>query len=94
MSNHDNPNAPKKPDFIAYNVKESPDGKGYWQKLGAAWQHRDGGGYDIALDSLPVDGRITLREMREERMQSYEEQRQAQQPHPSREMSRSHGRAR
>ena len=73
-----NNSAGRKPDYVAYNVQDSKDGKGYWNKVGAAWSHKDGQGYDIALDSMPVNGRITLRQMREERMQGFEQQRQNQ----------------
>ena len=37
----------KRPDFIAYNVQESKDGKGYFHRIGAAWPHKDGQGYDV-----------------------------------------------
>ena len=75
MSAQENSNSGRKPDFIAYNVQESKDGKGYFNKVGAAWQHRDGKGYELHLDSMPMNGRVTLRELREERMQGYENQR-------------------
>lgn len=74
-------NAPgRKPDYIAYNVTGDKEGKGYFNKVGAAWQHKDGQGYDLQLESMPVNGRITLREMREERKRQYDDQRQAQGP--------------
>ncbi|MEW8333949.1 MAG: hypothetical protein AB2692_23675, partial [Candidatus Thiodiazotropha sp.] len=53
----------KKPDYVAYTVQPSRDGKGHWNRIGAAWQHRDGKGLEIDLSSLPVDGRVTLREL-------------------------------
>lgn len=68
----------RKPDFIAYNVKETREGKGMFYRIGAAWQHRDGEGYDLQLDSMPVNGRVTLRELREDRMQGYENDRRDQ----------------
>lgn len=68
----------RRPDYIAYNVQESRDGKGYFHRIGAAWRHRDGQGYDVALDSMPLNGRVTLREQREERMQEYDDQRRDQ----------------
>jgi len=82
----------RKPDFIAYNVRETRDGKGFFSRIGAAWQHRDGQGYDIHLDSLPVNGRVSLRELREERVQGYAEERQAE--GRSREPSPEHSRDR
>jgi len=86
----------KKPEFIAYNVKDSKDGKGFFHRIGAAWPHRDGEGYDIQLESLPMDGRVTLRTLREERMQGYEEERQAQgrEQAPEYEQTRSRSRGR
>lgn len=94
MRDQDNTYA-RRPDFVAYNVRESRDGKGHWNRIGAAWRHKDGHGYEINLDSLPVDGRVTLREMREERMQGYEDERQnREEPEPEPEPSRSRGRSR
>ena len=94
MTQQDEPSAVKRPDFLAYTVRESKDGKGYWNKIGTAWQHRDGQGYDIQLESLPLDGRVTLRELREERTQAYEDQRQDQEPRQSRTRSQNSGRSR
>jgi hypothetical protein len=56
--------ADKGPDFIAFHVREGERGKKYWTRLGAAWAHRDGAGFNIQLDVMPVtgfDGRIVLR---------------------------------
>jgi hypothetical protein len=64
----------RKPDFIAYNVKETKQGKAIFNNIGAAWKHKDQQGFDIQLDSMPVNGRVTLREMRDERMQNYQQQ--------------------
>lgn len=61
------------PEFIAYSVKDRGEGKdAAWNRIGAAWPHRDGQGYDLALDAMPVDGRVTLREQRRE---AFKEQR-------------------
>lgn len=92
----------KKPDFVAYNVNTAKDGKGHWNRIGAAWKHNDGQGYEVQLESLPVDGRVTLREMRQTQMQGYEEQQQAQRENPQPEqaqamdqtMDQSHGQTR
>ena len=66
----------KQPDYIAYNVQETKQGKPVFNRVGAAWQHKDGQGYDIQLESMPVNGRVTLREMRDKQMQSYQGQEQ------------------
>ena len=52
-----------KPSLIAYYVKENDDEKGFWTRIGAAWDHKDGKGLTLALDLVPIgDGRIVLRE--------------------------------
>ena len=84
----------RKPQFIAYNVQESKDGKGFFHKIGAAWPHKDGEGYDVQLESLPMDGRVTLRTLREERMQGYEEERQEQEQGQERDQTRNRSRGR
>jgi hypothetical protein len=51
----------KAPTHIAYQVRDGKNGNGYWTRIGAAWQHKDGKGFNIQLDSVPLDGRIQLR---------------------------------
>lgn len=89
----DNSNTGRKPDQIAYTVKDSPDGKGYWNRVGAVWNHKDGRGAELILDSIPMDGRITLREQREQRMQDYQDERNTRQP-DNNTRTRNHGRER
>jgi hypothetical protein len=50
----------KSPTHIAYQVREG-DKKGYWTRIGAAWPHKDGKGFNIQLDCIPLDGKISLR---------------------------------
>lgn len=52
--------ASKSPSHIAYQVRDGKD-KGYFTRIGAAWPHKDGNGFNIQLDAVPLDGRITLR---------------------------------
>lgn len=50
----------KRPAFDAFVV--DGDGKdAFWTKIGAAWPHQDGNGYNVQLVSLPVNGRLALR---------------------------------
>ncbi|SPF80662.1 hypothetical protein [Pseudoprimorskyibacter insulae] len=81
----DTPNqTPRKPEMIAYHVKDRGEEKdAVWNRVGAAWQHRDGKGFDIQMDATPVDGRLTLREQKRE---EYHEQRKAA---PTREQEQS-----
>jgi hypothetical protein len=50
-----------KPDFIAYSVVPGKDRKKpYWHRLGSAFKQAKGDGYNIQLNSMPIDGRIVL----------------------------------
>lgn len=45
------------------------DGEGdeaFWTRVGSAWQNKDGKGYNIVLQALPVNGRLVLREPNDE----------------------------
>ncbi|WP_419901179.1 hypothetical protein [Kiloniella sp.] len=50
-----------KPTFTAYEISDGEDTK-YWHKVGAAWPHKDGLGFNIKLFALPVNGKIVIRE--------------------------------
>jgi hypothetical protein len=54
-----------KPTHIAYDVENFKlDGKpdaSSWSRIGVAFEHKDGKGFDVTLRSLPLSGRITLR---------------------------------
>lgn len=42
------------------------DGKDtYWTRIGAAWAHRDGQGFNLVLAAVSVSGRLVLRKNRE-----------------------------
>jgi len=60
-----NDNDTKRPSHIAYQVREGEDQKAYFNRIGAAWTHKDGEGFTLQLDSLPVDGRVTIRSVQE-----------------------------
>ena len=54
----------RKPTHSAYSVREfTKDGEedSFWTKIGVAFVHKDGKGFDVALDAFPVSGRIVLR---------------------------------
>ncbi len=51
----------KSPSHIAYQVRDGAEGASHFNRIGAAFAHSDGNGFNLKLDSLPVDGRITLR---------------------------------
>lgn len=50
----------KKPSHRAYRVRGDGDAA-QWSRIGAAWAHKDGKGYSIELEALPIDGRVVLR---------------------------------
>ena len=50
----------KPPSHIAWHVTGS-DKKKFWSRIGAAWSHKDGNGFNLKLETLPIDGRIVLR---------------------------------
>lgn len=47
---------PKKPNYRLYLVvKDSPQAeRGTWIPMGAAWEHSDGRGLNLAIDFLPM----------------------------------------
>jgi hypothetical protein len=52
---------PNEPTFRAYSVIKREGEKDFWLNIGAAFSHRDGGGFTLALQALPIDGRVVLR---------------------------------
>ena len=51
----------KKPTLIAYSVREREGQKAIWTRIGAAWPHEDGEGFNVQIDVMPIDGKIVLR---------------------------------
>jgi hypothetical protein len=64
----DEPKA-KGPSHIAYQVREGAEGTSHFNRIGSAFAHKDGQGFNLQLDSVPVDGRVTLRTAKD-RLQS------------------------
>jgi len=61
MDNTDTPtNGGNAPTHIAYQMSEIGQRR-YRTNIGAAWAHKDGNGFSIQLNCLPIDGKITLR---------------------------------
>lgn len=56
----------KTPSHIAYQVRDREGKKGFWTRIGSVWSHNDGKGFNIQLECVPLDGRITLRLANEE----------------------------
>jgi hypothetical protein len=57
----------KAPTHIVYHVVEYDNGKKTsWTRAGAAWAHKDGEGFSVALNLFPVDGRLVIRTRKED----------------------------
>ena len=51
------------PDFNVYTVEDRGKNEDpFWLKIGAAWKHKDGKGYNLTLSAFPPDKRLVLRE--------------------------------
>ena len=63
MSNTEtNTTTPSKlPSHHVYHVRDRNGQKGVWTKIGAAWAHTDGLGFNVQIECVPLDGRITIR---------------------------------
>jgi hypothetical protein len=51
----------KLPTHFAYQVTERSGNDAFWNRIGSAWTHADGQGFNIQIEALPLSGRITLR---------------------------------
>jgi hypothetical protein len=61
-TNNTAPAASKAPTHFAYHVREGKEkGNSFWTRIGAAWQHGDAKGFNLLLDVVPLDGRVSLR---------------------------------
>ena len=53
--------ASKIPTHAAYHVRDRKGGEAIWTRIGSAWQHADGKGFNVQIDVVPLDGHISLR---------------------------------
>lgn len=42
-------------------VVEGDGDRAYWTKIGCAWAHNDGQGFNVQLSAIPVGGRLIIR---------------------------------
>jgi hypothetical protein len=54
----------RQPTHRLYIVKGTGE-KANWTPIGAAWSNRDGHGYSLSLDAVPMNGRLVMREITE-----------------------------
>lgn len=55
----------KRPTHAIYQVIGDDD-KARWNRIGAAWMHKDVKGANMRFDSFPLTGRIVMREIVEQ----------------------------
>jgi hypothetical protein len=52
---------PKTPTHYAYHVRDREGNDAIWTRISGAWAHADGKGFNIQIETVPLDGRISLR---------------------------------
>ena len=57
---------PAAPTHRVYTVIQREGQDDYWLNIGLAFPHKDGSGFNIVLQALPLDGKIVCREITEE----------------------------
>lgn len=53
-----------RPTHTVYTVRDYKKGEekdAEWLKIGVAWLHKDGKGFDLDLQATPIDGRAVVR---------------------------------
>ena len=50
----------KKPDFVAFSIRERGENKAKWTEIGVAFRNKDGG-FTVLFDAVPLSGKIVLR---------------------------------
>ena len=70
-----------KPTHYVYHIAErgqngGEERAGFWTKIGAAWPHKDGKGFSVSIEAMPLNGRLILREPQdvEERIATEEQE--------------------
>lgn len=81
----------KRPDASSHLIRTDRDGNEKWVKLGPAWQHKDGQGFNIQPDDPAYGDRIVLRTLRDEAQAGAEQSRRSA---PERADKRDRGRQR
>ena len=60
----------QKPSYKVFVVEdrkgEDDEGDAFWTRVGSAWAHKDGKGFNVVLSALPVNGRLVLRTFTDE----------------------------
>ena len=59
-------NEPKQPTHRVYSVIRREGQDDFWLNLGLAFPHKDGKGFNLMLQALPIDGKLVCREIGED----------------------------
>ena len=78
---------PRQPTHRAYSVIRREGQDDFWLNVGIVFPHKDGDGFNIMLQALPLDGKIVCRAISEE------EEAEEQAPAPGRNKPNNTGRS-
>jgi hypothetical protein len=56
----------KQPTHRVYSVIRREGQDDFWLNLGLAFPHKDGKGFNLMLQALPIDGKLVCREVAED----------------------------
>ena len=59
-------NEPKQPTHRVYSVIRREGQDDFWLNLGLVFPHKDGKGFNLMLQALPIDGKLVCREIGED----------------------------
>jgi hypothetical protein len=76
--------APRQPSHRAYAVIRREGQDDFWLNLGLVFPHKDGSGFNLMLQALPLDGKIVCREITADE--------EAEEPAPQRQTGGRNGR--
>jgi hypothetical protein len=65
-------NEPRQPTHRAYSVIRREGQDDFWLNLGLVFDHKDGKGFNIVLQALPLEGKIVCREVAEDQAKEQE----------------------
>jgi hypothetical protein len=57
--------APKNLPSHGVFVVEGEGEKAYWTRIGCAWAHKDGDGFNVQIAAIPLTGRLVIRARKE-----------------------------
>ena len=80
--------------YRAYTVVKREGEEDFWLPIGAAFPHRDGKGFNVTLQALPIAGKIVLRVPNDESAKPKREERRPEEARPPARDSRDDRRGR